>query len=81
MAAFSVPSNPDFNVTHVEQIKESDYVVNTFMNPYLLIFLQNDRYLLNKITSFGDEVDTKIESAQVDGVTSDQMTILLNMIN
>lgn len=80
MAAFSIPSDPDFNVTHVEQVKESDYVLNTFVNGYFQTFLQNDRYLLNKFTSFGDEVETKIESAQVDGVTTDQMTVLLDMV-
>lgn len=81
MAAFSIPSDPDFNVTHVEEVKESDYVLNTFVNGYFQTFLQNDRYLLNKITSLGDEVDEKIDSAQIDGVTADQMTILLNMVN
>lgn len=81
MAAFSIPAEPDFNVTHVEQVKESDYVLNTFINGYFQTFLQNDRYLQNKITAFGDEVDEKIDAAQVDGVTSDQMTILLNMVS
>lgn len=80
MAAFSIPSDPDFNVTHVEEVKESDYVLNTFVNGYFQTFLQNDRYLLNKFTAFGDEVDEKIDSAQVDGITADQMTILLNMV-
>lgn len=81
MAAFSIPTDPDFNVSHVEQVKESDYVLNTFVNGYFQTFLQNDRYLLNKITSFGDEIDTKIDEAQINGVTSDQMTALIGMVD
>lgn len=81
MAAFSIPSDPDFNVTHVEQVKESDYVLNTFVNGYFQVFLQNDRYLLNKLQAIGDETDEKIDAAQVNGVTSDQMTTLLSMVS
>ena len=49
MAAFSVPAEPDFNVSHVEQVKQSDYVEASFVNGYYQTFLQNDRYLLNKV--------------------------------
>lgn len=77
MAAFSVPAQPDFNVSHVEQVKESDYVVNTFVNGYFLTFLQNDRYLMNQITAMGDETEKKIEEAQVSGCTSQDITNLL----
>lgn len=77
MAAFSIPAQPDFNVTHVEQVKESDYVINTFVNGYFQTFLQNDRYLQNQIANVGSETDKKIEDAQVNGCTSQDITNLL----
>ena len=34
MAAFSVPAEPDFNVSHVEQVKQSDYVEASLVNGF-----------------------------------------------
>lgn len=73
MAAFSVPAQPDFNVSHVEQVKESDFVLNTFVNGYYLTFLQNDRYLQNKITELGTSTDEKIKNASPDEITDEEM--------
>ena len=73
MAAFSIPSNPDFNVSHVEQVKESDYVLNTFVNGYFQTFLQNDRYLDNKIQSLETATDKKIEEAESAQMTDAEM--------
>ena len=73
MAAFSIPSNPDFNVSHVEQVKESDYVLNTFVNGYFQTFLQNDRYLDNKIQSLETATDKKIEEAEPAQMTDAEM--------
>lgn len=73
MAAFSIPSDPDFNVSHVEQVKESDYVLNTFVNGYFQTFLQNDRYLDNKVQALETSTDKKIEEAEPDQMTDAEM--------
>lgn len=73
MAAFSIPSDPDFNVSHVEQVKESDYVLNTFVNGYFQTFLQNDRYLDNKVQALETATDKKIEEAEPDQMTDAEM--------
>jgi hypothetical protein len=75
MAAFSIPSEPDFNVTHVEQVKESDYVLNTFVNGYFQTFLQNDRYLLNQNQALETSLDEKISNAQPDAMTDAELQL------
>lgn len=78
MAAFSIPSSPDLNISHVEQVKESDYVLNTFVNGYFQTFLQNDRYLDNTIKALETATDDKIASAQPDLMTDAELTVELN---
>ncbi len=78
MAAFSIPSTPDLNISHVEQVKESDYVLNTFVNGYFQTFLQNDRYLDNTIKALETATDDKIASAQPDLMTDAELTVELN---
>lgn len=78
MAAFSIPSSPDLNISHVEQVKESDYVLNTFVNGYFQTFLQNDRYLDNMIKALETATDDKIASAQPDLMTDAELTVELN---
>ena len=73
MAAFSIPASPDFNVTHVEQVKESDYVLNTFVNGYFQTFLQNDRYLQNTIQALETDLDEKIANAEPEKMTDTEM--------
>lgn len=80
MAAFVVPSDPDFNVNHVEQIKQSDYVIAEFVNGYYQNFLNNDKALMNSIQNVEKETNEKIEKAEVDEVTTDQMNELLALI-
>lgn len=75
MAAFSIPGEPDFNVTHVEQVKESDYVLNTFVNGYFQTFLQNDRYLLNQNQALETSLDEKISNAQPDAMTDAELQL------
>lgn len=77
MAAFSIPSEPDFNVAHVEQVKESDYVLNTFVNGYFQTFLQNDRYLLNQQQSLETSLEEKIANAQPDAMTDAELQLEL----
>lgn len=77
MAAFSIPASPDFNVTNVEQVKESDYVLNTFVNGYFQTFLQNDRYLLNQQQSLETSLEKKIENAQPDAMTDAELQLEL----
>lgn len=77
MAAFSIPSDPDFNVSHVEQVKESDYVLNTFVNGYFQTFLQNDRYLLNQQQSLETSLEEKIAGAQPDPMTDTELQLEL----
>lgn len=73
MAAFSVPAEPDFNVSHVEQVKQSDYVEASFVNGYYLTFLQNDRYLLNQVQNLDNSVDEKINNAKPEEMTETEM--------
>lgn len=73
MAAFSVPAEPDFNVSHVEQVKQSDYVEASFVNGYYLTFLQNDRYLLNQVQNLDNSVDEKINNAKPVEMTEAEM--------
>lgn len=63
MAAFSIDSNPDLNITHVEQVKESDFVIASFVNAYYQTFLQNDRALYNMVNSMSKTMDDKISKA------------------
>lgn len=77
MAAFSIPSNPDFNVSHVEQVKESDYVLNTFVNGYFQTFLQNDRYLLNQQQTLETSLKEEIAGAQPDPMTDAELQLEL----
>lgn len=64
MAAFIVPENPTFNVTSVEQIKKSDFVVDTFVNGYYQIFLNNDQYLNRKITTTAEQLTAAMSTLQ-----------------
>lgn len=73
MAAFSVPAEPDFNVSHVEQVKQSDYVEASFVNGYYQTFLQNDRYLLNQVQNLNKSTDEKIKNAKPDEMTDIEM--------
>lgn len=73
MAAFSVPAEPDFNVSHVEQVKQSDYVEASFVNGYYLTFLQNDRYLLNQVRNLDKSTDEKIKNAKPEEMTDIEM--------
>lgn len=73
MAAFSVPAEPDFNVSHVEQVKQSDYVEASFVNGYYQMFLQNDRYLLNQVQALDKSTDEKIKNAKPDEMTDIEM--------
>lgn len=73
MAAFSVPAEPDFNVSHVEQVKQSDYVEASFVNGYYQTFLQNDRYLLNQVQNLDKSMDEKIKNAKPDEMTDIEM--------
>lgn len=77
MAVFSIPSDPDFNVSHVEQVKESDYVLNTFVNGYFQTFLQNDRYLLNQQQNLETSLEEKIAGAQPDPMTDAELQLEL----
>ena len=77
MAAFSIPSNPDFNVSHVEQVKESDYVLNTFVNGYFQTFLQNDRYLLVQQQTLETSLKEEIAGAQPDPMTDAELQLEL----
>ncbi len=81
MAAFSIPSEPDFNVTHVEQVKESDYVLNTFVNGYFQTFLQNDRYLLNQNQALEESVATQIANNKPDEMTDTELAIEVAKFN
>lgn len=73
MAVFSVPAEPDFNVSHVEQVKQSDYVEASFVNGYYQTFLQNDRYLLNQVQDLEKSTDEKIKNAKPDEMTDIEM--------
>lgn len=73
MAAFSVPAKPDFNVSHVEQVKQSDYVEASFVNGYYQTFLQNDRYLLNQVQDLEKSTDEKIKNAKPEEMTEAEM--------
>ena len=73
MAAFSIPAEPDFNVSHVEQVKQSDYVEASFVNGYFQTFLQNDRHLLNQIQNLNKSTDEKIKNAKPDEMTDIEM--------
>lgn len=81
MAAFSIPSEPDFNVTHVEQVKESDYVLNTFVNGYFQTFLQNDRYLLNQNQALEESVATQIANNKPEEMTDTELAIEVAKFN
>ncbi len=81
MAAFSIPSNPDFNVTHVEQVKESDYVLNTFVNGYFQTFLQNDRYLLNQSQTLETTLTEKIANNKPDEMTETELAVEITKFN
>ena len=73
MAAFSVPAEPDFNVSHVEQVKQSDYVEASFVNGYYQTFLQNDRYLQNQVRNLDKSTDEKIKNAKPEEMTDIEM--------
>ena len=73
MAAFSIDSNPDLNTTHVEQVKESDFVIASFVNPYYQTFLQNDRALYNMINSMSKTMDDKISKAALTEVSATEI--------
>ena len=73
MAAFSVPAEPDFNVSHVEQVKQSDYVEASFVNGYYQTFLQNDRYLLNQVQNLDKSTDEKIKNTKPEEMTEAEM--------
>lgn len=62
MAAIVVPANPELNINHVEEIKQSDFVVYNFVNGYYLTFLSNDQYLNNRITSKAEELTNAMEA-------------------
>lgn len=81
MAAFSIPSSPDFNVTHVEQVKESDYVLNTFVNGYFQTFLQNDRYLLNQAQTLETSLTEKIANNKPDEMTEAELAVEIAKFN
>lgn len=51
MAVFTIPSEPNFNVTAVTKIEESNYILASFVNEYYQIFLDNDQYLFNQLRS------------------------------
>lgn len=81
MAVFIVPSDPDFNVTAVTQIKESDYILADFVNDYYQIFLNNDKYLYNHLTQqeaqSNDTKEKLIEQMnQLESSTDQKMTDL-----
>ena len=62
MAAIIIPVNPVFNTTAVEECKQSDFVVDTHFNGYMLTLLQNDQYLKNTEEALELSVTSQISS-------------------
>ncbi len=55
MANFIVPKDPEFNVGNVPEIKESDFIIASFVNSYYQIFLNNMQALKNMVESKATE--------------------------
>ena len=78
MAVFIIPDNPDFNVTAVEQVKQSDFVVYTHLNGYFQILLNNDRHLFKKVESAVETMNTTL-TTQLAAVRAETTTQITNM--
>lgn len=61
MAVFVIPADPPFNVAAVEQVKESDFVINTHLNGYIQALLYNDKNLDNKISGISETVTAQMD--------------------
>lgn len=81
MAVFTVSSSPTFNVTNVDQIVESDYVLASFVNAYYQIFLNNDQYLYNAIGELEDTIADTVEDALPEECTEDDIAELIALFD
>ena len=70
MAYFNIPENATFNVSTVQQVQPTDPVVNTHINGYFQILLENDKALQNadstNMTALRRELMTEINK-KLDG--------------